>query len=75
MGLGTKGLVSLGLLGAGIGILFGEQIGAMIPVNADPKIKGALGGFIVGGPLGAVGNVAKQMFVGGGATSGVQGEW
>jgi len=66
-GLGTKGLIpGLGILGLGAGIFFGEQIGSMIPVvqDQDPMIKAAAGGFILGGPAGALGAVVKSKFLG-----------
>ena len=66
-GLGTKGLIGgLGLLGVVGGAMFGETIGNYIPVvnQQSNLIKGAVGGFIVGGPAGAVGNVVKQYAMG-----------
>lgn len=77
LGLGTKGLVSLGILGAGAGALFGETIGNMIPVvnQQSSLIKGAAGAFIIGGPAGAALNIAKQFFTGGSFGGSTGGAW
>lgn len=76
-GLSTKGLVGLGLLGAAAGALFGDQIGSMIPINADPKLKGYAGAFALGGPAGVALKFAKDQFmpnlnIGGGSSAGIQ---
>jgi len=71
-GLGTKGLISLGVMGALAGGLFGDRIGDMLPVvnQQDPLIKSAAGGFVIGGPAGAALAVAKNYFMGGGSSGG-----
>jgi len=74
-GLGMKGLIpGLGILGLAGGIFFGQQLGSMIPVvkDQDPMIQSAAGGFILGGPAGALGAVVKNKFLGSsGSTSGM----
>lgn len=66
-GLSTKGLIGgLGILGLAGGVLFGEQLGAMIPVvnQQDSRVQAAAGGFVLGGPAGAVGAALKSHFMG-----------
>ena len=64
-GLSTKGLLSLGVLGAVAGAMFSDQIGAMIPVNVPFKNYGVA--FAIGGPAGLAGKVVKDMFLGSGS--------
>lgn len=53
MGLGTGGILGLGLLGAGAAALYGNEIQSMIPVQFPGKKL--LTQLVVGGPAGVVG--------------------
>ena len=63
-GLGTKGLLSLGVLGAVAGGFFANEIAGFIPI--DLPAKPYLAAFAVGGPAGVGVKIAKDLLLGGG---------
>lgn len=72
-GLSTKGpvLPAMGILGIAAAYLFSDTVGNMIPVvnQQSAMIKNAAGGFVIGGPAGALVGVAKSYLGGSGAGS------
>lgn len=68
LGLSTKGLVGgLGIMGVVAGVMFKDQIAAMIPV--DIPFKSQAVSFGLGGPAALVGGMALDYFKGNGATA------